>query len=208
MYIPRSFAEEQPEAIAEAIRAARVGELVTLCPQGLDATPLPLLLQPGGKHGVLVGHLARANPQWRSSDANVEALVIFRPADAYVSPSFYASKQEDGRVVPTWNYVTIHAWGPLIVHDDRAWLDQHVRHLTDHHEARRESPWSVDDAPPAYVSKLLGGIVGIEVPITRLQAKWKLNQNHPPSNFDSVIRGLEAGDESDRRVARLMRELD
>jgi transcriptional regulator len=110
--------------------------------------------------------------------------------------------------VPTWNYVTVHAWGSLIVHDDRAWLDQHVRHLTDSHEARREFPWSVDDAPPEYISKLLGGIVGFEIPITRLQAKWKLNQNHPPANFEGVIRGLEAGDERDRRVAQLMRKLD
>jgi transcriptional regulator len=111
MYIPRAFAEERPEVIAQAIRAARVGELVTMGPDGIDATPVPLLLEPRGAHGTLVGHLARANPQWRSFDAGVEALVIFRPADAYVSPSLYPTKQADGRVVPTWNYVTVHAWG-------------------------------------------------------------------------------------------------
>jgi transcriptional regulator len=209
MYVPRAFAEERPEVIAEAIRAARIGELVTMTSGGLEATPLPLLLEPGGEHGTLFGHLTRGNPQWRSADGNIDALVIFRPADAYISPSLYATKQQDGRVVPTWNYVTVHVWGPLIVHDDRDWLDQHVRRLTDRHERDRKHAWSVDDAPPEYVKSLLGGIVGIEIPIARVQAKWKLNQNHPTENIDGVIRGLEAedGTKGGRLIASLMRNL-
>lgn len=190
--------------IAEAIRAARMGEVVTLGPDGIDATPVPLLLEPGGVHGTLVGHLARANPQWRTFDAGVEALVIFRPADAYVSPSWYATKQQDGRVVPTWNYVTVHVWGPLIVHDGRNWLNGLVRKLTDHHERDREPSWSVDDAPPDFIARMLGGIVGIEIPITRMQAKRKLSQNRSSEDVEGVVRGLTAGGESDRRVAELM----
>src|SRR5262245_14339633 len=204
MYVPKAFAEDRPEVIAEAIRAARIGEVVTLGPDGIDATPVPLLLEPGGVHGVLVGHLARANPQWRTFDADVEALVIFRPADAYVSPSWYATKQQDGRVVPTWNYVTVHVWGPLIVHDDRNWLNRVVRKLTDHHEMDREPSWSVDDAPPEFIVRMLGGIVGIEIPITRVQAKRKLSQNRSSEDVEGVVRGLTAGGESDRRVAELM----
>ncbi len=207
MYIPKAFAEERPEVIAEAIRAARIGELVTMGPDGIEATPVPLLLEPRGEHGALVGHLARGNPQWRSFDPGVEALVIFRPADAYVSPSLYPTKQTDGRVVPTWNYVTVHAWGPLIVHDDRAWLDGLVRRLTEHHETGREPSWSADDAPPEFIDRMLGGIVGIEIPIARIQAKWKLSQNRPESDFDGVVSGLAAGSESDQRISELMRQL-
>jgi transcriptional regulator len=208
MYIPRAFAEERPAVIAEAIRAARVGELVTMGANGIDATPVPLLLEPGGAHGTLVGHLARGNPQWRSFDRDVEALVIFRPADAYVSPSLYPTKRTDGRVVPTWNYVTVHAWGSLVVHDDRDWLDGLVRRLTGHHEAGREPEWSVDDAPAEYIERMLGGIVGVEIPIARIEAKWKLSQNRTPEDVEGVAAGLEAGSERDRRLAEWMRRAD
>jgi transcriptional regulator len=207
MYIPKAFAEERPEVIAEAIRAARIAELVTMGPNGLDATPVPLLLEPRGEQGTLVGHLARGNRQWRSFDPGVEALVIFRPADAYVSPSLYPTKQTDGRVVPTWNYVTVHAWGPLVVHDDRAWLNGLVRRLTEHHQAGREPSWSVDDAPPEFIDRMLGGIVGIEIPIARIQAKWKLSQNRAQEDFEGVVSGLAAGSDSDQRLAELMREV-
>lgn len=206
MYVPRPFVEDRPEVIAEAIRAARVGELVTLGSAGLEASPVPLLLEPGGDHGTLAGHLARANPQWKSFDDGTEALVIFRPADAYVSPSFYASKREHGRVVPTWNYVTVHAWGRLIIHDDRSWVEGLVRRLTDHHEAGRAEPWSVDDAPAEFVERMLGGVVGIEIPISRLQAKWKLSQNRPADDVNGVVEGLSDGGEGDQHVASLMRK--
>jgi transcriptional regulator len=205
MYIPKAFLEERPEVIAEAIRTARIGELITLGPDGLEATPIPLLLEPGGAHGTLRGHVARANPQWKHYDAALEALAVFRPTDAYVSPTFYATARDDCRAVPTWNYVTVHAWGPLTVHDDRDWVEAFVRRLTDHHEAGLDPSWSVDDAPGQFIESMLGGIVGIEIPITRVQAKRKLNQNRSEADRESVIRALETGRDSDRRIADQMR---
>ena len=201
MYIPKAFAEESPEAIADAVRLARIGELVTLANGVLEATPVPLLLEDNGAQRRLVGHLARANPQWRSYDPATEALVIFRPVDAYVSPSFYATKAEHGKVVPTWNYVTVHAYGPLVVHDDVDWVEALVRRLTDHHEAGRDPAWGVDDAPVAFTRAMLRAIVGIEVPITRMQAKWKLSQNRSEADIDGVIAGLRQASEGDRRLA-------
>ena len=204
MYIPGAFAEESPEAIADAIRSARIGELVTLANGVLEATPVPLLFEAAGPRGRLVGHLARANPQWRSVDPATEALAIFRPVDAYVSPSLYATKAEHGKVVPTWNYVTVHVHGPLVVHDDVDWVEALVRRLTDHHEAGREPAWSVDDAPVAFTRAMLRAIVGIEVPITRIQAKWKLSQNRSEADIDGVVAGLSGGSDADRRLAALM----
>jgi transcriptional regulator len=152
-----------------------------------------------------MGHLSRANPQWRDLDPTTEALVVFRPADAYVSPSFYASKREHGRVVPTWNYLAVHAWGPVLVHHDRTWKESLVRKLTDEHEGNRRVPWSVDDAPADFVQKMMGAIVGIEIPIVRLQTKLKLSQNRPTADIAGVIAGLSnEGDEGSRRVAAEM----
>ncbi|MHB1501321.1 MAG: FMN-binding negative transcriptional regulator [Candidatus Dormibacteria bacterium] len=206
VHVPAAFAEERLEAIAAAVRAAMIGEVITLGAHGLQATPIPMLLEPGDEYGSLVGHMSRANPQWRDFDPAVEALVVFRPADAYVSPSLYASKAEHGRVVPTWNYLTVHAWGPLVVHDDRAWVGDLVRRLTDQHEALRPQPWSVNDAPGEFVEAQLRAIVGIEIPVSRLQAKAKLSQNRPQSDIGGVIAGLSGGRDSDRRVADAMRE--
>jgi transcriptional regulator len=203
----RLFAEERPEAIAEAIRAARVGELVTLGPEGLEATLLPWLLRPAGKHGTLVGHLARTNPQWRHADPAVGALVLFRAADAYVSPSWYPSKREHGKVVPTWNYVVVRAWGRLVVHDDPDWVGALVRELTDRHEEGRDPAWSVDDAPGEFVRGSVQAIVGVEVPVERVQAKWKLSQNRSEADREGVMEGLATGDERDRRLARYMRDV-
>ncbi len=207
MYLPAAFVESRPEVIAAAIAAARIGELITLGPAGLDATTLPWLLEPGGEHGRLVGHIARANPQWRDVDRAQEAMVIFRPADAYVSPSFYPSKAEHGKVVPTWNYCAVHAWGPLVVHDDAAWVEALVRRLTARHESGLSRPWSVDDAPPAFVASMVRAIVGIEVPITRLQAKWKLSQNRPAADIAGVRGALASGSASDRALATVMAPL-
>jgi len=206
VYGPPAFVETRPEVIAGAIAAARIGDLVTVGPGGLDATPLPLLFEAGGEHGALVGHLARANPQWREFDAAREALVIFRSADAYVSPSMYPSKAEHGKVVPTWNYCTIHAYGPLVVHNDLPWVEALVRRLTQRHEASRPTPWAVEDAPAAFVAHMLRAIVGIEVPITRLHAKWKLSQNRSQADIDGVCRDLASGTPGDRKLASAMRE--
>ncbi|HEY3956893.1 MAG TPA: FMN-binding negative transcriptional regulator [Streptosporangiaceae bacterium] len=171
-------------------------DLITVTEQGLLATLLPFIYDPGaGEHGALLGHLARNNDQWKTP-ALGEALVIVRGPDAYISPSWYLSKAEHGRVVPTWNYVTAHVYGRLVVHDDPGWVEDLVRRLTGKHEAASERPWSVDDAPASYVAGQLRAIVGVEVEISRIEAKAKLSQNRPGADVDGVIAGLRArGDE-------------
>jgi transcriptional regulator len=190
VYIPEHFATDRQsvEALLGNLTAA---DLITVTDDGLLATFLPLLYDPSlGEHGALLGHLARNNDQWRRPPIG-EALVIARGVDGYISPSYYATKAEHGRVVPTWNYVTAHVYGELIVHDDVEWLNGLVRNLTDRHEAQREHPWSVDDAPAAYVAGQLRAIVGVEVRISRIEAKAKLSQNRPSADIDGVIEGLE-----------------
>ena len=190
MYIPEHFAAD--EASVSALLANLGGaDLVTVTEDGPLATFLPLLFDPGlGEHGALLGHVARNNDQWRRPAVG-ESLVIAHGVDGYVSPAYYASKAEHGRVVPTWNYVTLHVYGTLIVHDDTAWLSDLVRRLTDRHEAGREHPWSVDDAPAAYVEGQLRAIVGVELRISRIEAKAKLSQNRPAADIDGVVAGLE-----------------
>lgn len=204
MHVAESFSEERMDVIEAVIRKARIAELVSFGSNGLQATPLPLLYEPGGRYGRLVGHMARANPDWQDFDGEVEVMVLFRPADAYVSPSFYPSKAEGGRVVPTWNYLVVQAWGPLVVRDDVEWVEGLVRRLTDHHEAALSDPWSIDDAPADYIQKQLRAIVGIEIEISRLQAKWKLSQNRPQADIDGVIGALSLGSMNDRVISDAM----
>ena len=191
MYVPASFA--MTEADVRALLAGHgAADLVTSTSQGLLATMLPFVHEPdAGEHGALLGHVARNNPQWREA-AEGEALVIVRGPDAYVSPSWYASKAEHGRVVPTWNYVTAHVYGRLVVHDDAAWVEALVRRLTEQREAALPHPWSVDDAPPAFVAGQLRAIVGVELRITRIEAKAKLSQNRPAADVEGVVAGLAA----------------
>ena len=154
--------------------------------------------------GVLHGHVARNNQQWKVL-ATGEALVIVRGPDAYISPSWYATKREHGRVVPTWNYITAHLYGRLVIHDDPAWVEANVRALTAKHEANREAPWSVDDAPEPYLEGQLKAIVGVEIVIDRVEGKWKLSQNRSDADIAGTIDGLEATGEHD--VSTAMREL-
>jgi transcriptional regulator len=199
MYVPAHFA---PDAalVDELLRNHGAADLVTLTEQGLVATMLPFIYvppagpRPAGELGALHGHLARNNDQWKL-DSVGEALAIVRGPDAYISPGWYASKTEHGRVVPTWNYITAHVYGRFVVHDDRAWTEDLVRRLTTKHEARRDHPWSVDDAPRPFVEGQLRAIVGVELQITRIEAKAKLSQNRPPADVEGVIAGLrERGD--------------
>jgi transcriptional regulator len=155
-----------------------------------------------GEHGALLGHVARPNDQWRAEPVG-EALVIVRGPDAYVSPAWYAAKAEHGRVVPTWNYVTAHVYGELVVHDDPAWVEDVVRRLTAKHEAGRADPWSVDDAPPAFVAGQLRAIVGVELRITRIEGKAKLSQNRSAADRAGVVAGLtEDGDPASAEAVR------
>jgi len=194
MYVPAHFAADEA-LVGELLRNHGAADLVTLTPQGLVATMLPFIYEPSvGEHGALHGHLARNNDQWKL-DAAGESLAIVRGPNAYITPGWYASKLEHGRVVPTWNYVTAHVYGQLIVHDDAEWTENLVRRLTAKHEAYRNHPWSVDDAPRPFIEGQLRAIVGIELLVTRIEAKAKLSQNRPPADVEGVIEGLrERGD--------------
>jgi len=194
MYIPAHFAPDAADVEALLVNHG-AADLVTVTEQGLVATLLPFVYVPSaGGLGTLHGHLARNNPQW-SLAASGEALAIVRGPDAYITPGWYASKVEHGRVVPTWNYLTAHVYGRFIVHDDPAWTEGLVRRLTTKHEAYREQPWSVDDAPRAFIEGQLRAIVGVELEITRIEAKAKLSQNRPAADVAGVIAGLrERGD--------------
>ena len=192
MYIPAHFAAA-PEALQNLLTSPGAANLITMTDQGLLATLLPFAFNPAvGEHGALQAHMARNNPQW-STAATGEALVIIQGPDDYITPSWYASKAEHGRVVPTWNYSTAHVYGELMIHDDAGWLAQHVRHLTGLHEKGRERPWSVDDAPEKFIAGQLRAIVGVELVISRIEAKEKLSQNRSAPDAEGVAAGLRAG---------------
>jgi len=201
MYIPAHFAADDA-AVHDLLARHGAADLITLTADGLLATMLPFAYEQGAEQqgsgwGALYGHVARNNDQWRKP-ALGESLAIVRGPDAYVSPSWYASKAKHGRVVPTWNYVTAHVYGRLVVHDDPDWVEDVVRRLTAKHEAARltspgQSPaWSVDDAPRAFIEGQLRAIVGLELQITRIEAKAKLSQNRPVADVAGVVAGLSA----------------
>jgi transcriptional regulator len=210
MYQPPHFREDDLAAQHGLIRARPLGTLVTIdAGGGLVANPLPFLLDADGASplGTLRVHMARANPQWRDLQGSAprEALVIFQDVDGYVTPSWYATKREHGKVVPTWNYAAVHVWGPVRVIEDRAWLARQVADLTALKEAGRAEPWSVTDAPAPFVEAQLKGIVGLELPIARIEGKWKASQNRPERDRAGVVAGLDAeGDETTKAMARLV----
>jgi transcriptional regulator len=208
MYNPPSFAERDVATMHDFIDAHPFGALVTSSPAGLFATHLPLVLDRGrGAHGALQGHIARANPHHELAQDGAEALVLFTGADSYVTPSFYPSKSAHGKVVPTWNYVAVHAHGTLRFVTEPLALRRHLERLTARHEAERPRPWSIEDTPEGYVDKLLGAIVGVEIEITRLDGKWKMSQNRPAEDIEGVIEGLGASDDArQREVAELVRD--
>ena len=208
MYIPSSNAEPRLDVLHDFIEAHPLGALVTASAEGLFATHLPLVLDRSrGAHGMLEGHVARANPHHRLEGTAGEALVIFTGPEAYVTPAWYAAKAEHGKVVPTWNYVAVHAYATLRFVDDRAFLQRHLRELTARHEHGRAEPWTVEDAPAEYVAGLERAIVGVELAITRLEGKWKMSQNRPAADIDGVVRGLGASERAmDRAVAAIVEE--
>ncbi|PBB37453.1 MULTISPECIES: FMN-binding negative transcriptional regulator [unclassified Mesorhizobium] len=205
MYIPPAFRDDDRESLMATIRAARLATLVTATAEGPQATPLPLLLNESeGEHGTIYGHVAKANPQWRAPVLG-ESLAIFMGPDAYVTPAWYQTKQETGKVVPTWNYLAVHAYGPIEFFEDADRLLEIVTRLTNLHEGGRPSPWSVSDAPPDFIQAQLKGIVGLRMPITRLQGKRKMSQNRNAADRAGVATGLAASDRpSDRDVAQLI----
>ena len=207
MYTPRAFAFNDLHELQQQMLGTRLALLVTHGEQGLQASHLPLLLNTDeGPNGTLYGHFAKANPQWKELQDGAEALVIFAGADAYVSPGFYPSKAEDGKVVPTWNYVAVHAYGHAETFSDGGRLLDIVSTLTDRHEAGRAQPWKVDDAPADYIDGMLKAIVGFAIPIDRLEGKRKLSQNRSAEDIAGVREGLAASpDIVDRTLAHLMR---
>jgi transcriptional regulator len=191
MYVPRHFDESRPEILRELVRVHPFATLVTWTGEEIEADHLPMELDPApAPLGTLVGHVARANPVWKRADAAVEALAIFRGPQSYVSPGWYPTKHETGKVVPTWNYAVVHAWGRLRFVEDRVWLRALVERLTRRHEAGRPAPWAVDDAPADFIDAMLGAIVGVELVVTRFAGKWKLGQNRSPADRDGMLRGL------------------
>ena len=207
MYQPPAFREDRPEVQHALIRKHPLGLLITAGPAGLLANLFPFLLDAeGAEKGTLRLHMARANPQWRELEAIEECLVVFQGPQDYVTPSWYATKRETGKVVPTWNYATVHAWGRPRVMNDDSWLRRQIEDLTVSREAQRAQPWLVSDAPEDFVVMQMRAIVGIEIPILRIEGKWKMSQNRPEADRAGVIAGFrETGDEA---IAALIEERD
>lgn len=202
MYLPSHFEETRVEILHRLIRAHPLGALVTFGTDGLNANHVPFEIDPDpAPYGTLRAHVARANPVWREFSKEVEPLVIFQGAQTYVTPSWYQTKKETGKVVPSFNYIVVHGYGTMRVFEDSAWLRKFVSGLTDRFEASRAQPWSVTDAPEDFVAMQLRAIVGIEIHVTRLIGKWKTSQNRPSADQEGVIAGLR---ESDDAVAREM----
>ena len=195
MYLPSHFEETRPERMQALMRAHPLGLLVTQDGAGaLAANTIPFLFDAGagGSASWLRGHVARANPVWREARTDVDALVVFQGPQAYVSPSFYASKAEHGKVVPTWNYMMVQVRGRLRAIDDAAWVRAFVTRLTERHEGARAAPWAVRDAPDDYIATMVRAIVGVEIEVTALAGKWKVSQNRSAADRAGVVQGLRA----------------
>ncbi len=207
MYIPPHFNETDPSVLHNLIRSYPFAAWVTQVESELTVNHLPFLLKVGQDQndcGRLVGHVARANPVWTACSSGVNSVVVFQGAQSYISPSWYPSKQDGGKAVPTWNYAVVHAHGQPRVIDDRDWLLQHVSQLSELHERQRNLPWRITDAPTDYIEHMLRAIIGIEIPITRLEGKWKVSQNRSEQDRLGVVAGLR---EYDDPAARDMAEL-
>jgi transcriptional regulator len=193
MYQPAHHREDRLEVQHALIRSFPLGTLVTSSPSGLIANHIPFLIDPAAsKLGTLTAHVARANPQWRDFEPSSEALVVFRGGESYITPSWYETKRETGKVVPTWNYAVVHAYGAITVRDDANWLRRHIAELTAFNERGRAEPWAVTDAPDAFIGAMVRGIVGIEIEIARIEGKWKVSQNRPEPDRRGVVEGLRA----------------
>ena len=192
MYIPKFNEETRLDILHGLIRSQPFATLVTMGNSGLVATHLPMVLSVGDGDGdILRGHVSRANSQWRELDSSIEALAIFAGPQHYITPNWYPEKAEDGKVVPTWNYAVVHAYGTIRVLEDPAWLLTHLKSLTAQHEAASPRPWAVTDAPKDYIASQIRGIVGLEIPVRRLEGKWKVSQNKSDRTKKSIEQGLE-----------------
>ena len=207
MYQPPHFREDRLAVQHALIREHSLGLLITAGAGGLQANPIPFVLdEEAGERGTLRAHLSRANQQGKELSAANECLVVFQGPQTYISPSLYPTKHEHGKVVPTWNYITVHAWGQPQVIDDVAWLRRNVEALTARHEAERAVPWFVSDAPESYLAAQLKGIVGVEIAITRIEGKWKVSQNRPAVDRAGVVAGLRGSGGDAEMIAAAVEE--
>jgi transcriptional regulator len=206
MYVPKHYEETDLAVLHALIDAHPLGAWVTVSREGMTANHIPFLLDSGrGEFGMLVGHVARANPVWRSLEENGESMVIFQGQSAYISPSWYPSKWEHGKVVPTWNYAVVHAHGAARAIHEHEWLMKLVERLTIKHESGREVPWRVADAPADYIARRLDAIVGIEIPIRHIEGKWKASQKELVKDKLGIVAGLRAEARSESTaMARLV----
>ena len=208
MYLPKHFVENRIEVLHDLINSNPLATLVTMTADGLTANHIPLILSPNpAPFGTLQGHVARANRVWRDFTPEVETLIVFQSADAYINPAWYATKRETGKVVPTWDYAVVHAHGFLRVIDDAVWLRRQIENLTAQMETDSAEPWQPSDAPADYIEKLIAAIVGIEIVIIKLEGKWKVSQNQSPENMAGVTNGLrERNKTNDLEMAELVAE--
>lgn len=208
MYISKHFEETRLEVLHALMRTYSFGALVTAGQGELNVNHLPFVVAPApSPYGTLRCHVARTNPVWREFPTSIESMVMFQGPHGYISPSWYPSKKQHGKVVPTWNYAVVHAYGQPKIVEEIDWLTDLLNDLTDQHESSMASPWKISGAPKDYIDKMLGAIVGIEIPITRIYGKWKQSQNRPLADRHGVIAGLEARDEQQSSaVAELVRK--
>ena len=206
MYLPKHFEEPDLAVLHALMRSHPLGTWVTPTNEALLVNHLPFLVDSTrGEHGTLIGHVARANPVWKSFSRETASVVIFQGPQTYITPSWYPTKHAHGKAVPTWNYTVVHAHGLPRAIEDRGWLLKHVTALSDLHESGRAVPWSVSDAPPGYIDTMLSAIVGIEIPMSAVVGKWKTSQNRPLPDQLGIIAGLhERGDESSQQMAALV----
>jgi transcriptional regulator len=210
VYQPPHFIETNRDTLHALIRAHPLGLLISATPDGPVADPVPFLLDAdAGPHGRLRAHVARANPQWKliASQPDMPMLVVFQGTDAYITPSWYETKRQTGKVVPTWNYAIVQARGTAVVKDDPDWIARQIADLTASQEGARAEPWAVSDAPPPFIAAQIKGIVGIEIEIAEITGKWKVSQNRPAADRAGVVAGLEASadDHSSLEMAQLVR---
>lgn len=206
MYLPSQFEETRLDVLHQLVRSHPLGTFVILGDTGLLANHMPFLIDSRhGPCGTLRAHVARSNPVWKQFGKPVEAIVVFQGPDSYITPSWYPSKHADGKAVPTWNYAVVHAYGQPRAIDDPAWLLEHVTQLTTEHESGQALPWKVSDAPQDYRDQMISRIVGIEMPLSKIQGKWKVSQNRPLADRLGVVAGLESrATEQSRAMAELV----
>ncbi|MCB9644161.1 MAG: FMN-binding negative transcriptional regulator [Myxococcales bacterium] len=199
MYVPKMFEEKRKDVLLQLMSTHPLAAVVVQDEKGLSANHLPLLWrEKDDGTGILVGHIARSNELVEMLAESREALVIFQGPQAYISPSWYATKQEGGKVVPTWNYAVVHAHGRASLVRDPSWLREQLALLTKQQESSFSAPWAIEDAPASFVEGLLASIVGIEIEVTRLEGKWKVSQNQPRKNQDGVVEGLRTRERDER----------